>query len=176
MSRAVVEIEGFSELQRKITQLANPRDKRREMLALMRNTAKSTVKAARQKARKSSKPHLISGKRTRQVIQPGNLKKSIGTITGKNKDNPTIYVGPRVKGKHLGFYGAWVEKGHNIYRKGFKRNRKGNRAFNATGASSTTTPKPFMKPAYEQTKGKVAQELEQKTAAFIQKRIDRLSR
>ena len=43
----------------------------------------------------------------------GDLKKSIGKITGKSKDFPTIYVGPRVKRNWgiKGYIGGWVNDG-----------------------------------------------------------------
>lgn len=176
MSKVLVDIEGFAELQQKIKQLGNTKDKRREVLALLRKGAASTVRAARANAPVSKKPHVIGGSRTKKTVTPGSLKKSIGTITGKNKEQPTIYVGPRAKGNHLGFYGAWVEKGHNIYRSGFKRNRKGKRDYNAKGAKGTSKATPFMQKAATQTQGKVAQELEKNTAKFIQKKIDKLSK
>jgi hypothetical protein len=42
------------------------------------------------------KPHKVRGK----LIQPGNLKKAIGAITGK-QENPTVYAGPRAKGNFM---------------------------------------------------------------------------
>lgn len=174
MNKSVVEIEGFDVLQRKITLLADDRDKQREVKAILRRVARPTVKAAQGFAPQSKKPHRAR----KTLINPGNLKKSIGTITGRkgnSKKNPTIYVGPRVRGKYDGFYGAWVHEGVNIYRKGFKRNRKGNRDYNAAGAASRTKAQPFMDKAYNVTKGKVTADAEKSVAAFIQKRINKLS-
>lgn len=178
MSKNIVEITGFNELERKIKQLSNDKDKRRELLAILRKSARPTVRAAKSFVRVSDEPHLSSGKRTRKIIQPGSLKKSIGTITGRKgqaRKNPTVYVGPRVKGKWDGFYGAWLEEGHNIYNKGFKRNRKGKSKYNNSHAKSRTKAYPFMAPAYNTTKGKVTADAEKSTAKFIQRRIDRLS-
>lgn len=174
MNKSIVEIEGFDVLQRKIKQLGDDRDKQREVKAILRRVARPTVKAARSFAPKSSQPHRAR----KTLINPGNLKKSIGTITGRkgnSKKNPTIYVGPRVKGKHDGFYGAWVHDGVNIYRKGFKRNRKGNKGYNASGAKTRTNPQPYMDKAYNATKGKVTADAEKGVAKFIQKKIDKLS-
>ena len=44
----------------------------------------------------------------------GDLKKSIGNITGKSKKYTKIYVGPRAKGKYkyAGYIGHWVELGN----------------------------------------------------------------
>lgn len=172
MSKNIVEITGFKELQRKITLLGNDKDKRRQMLIILRNVAKSTVKAAQSFAPASKKPHAARGGK---IIQPGSLRKSIGNITSKSKTNPAIFVGPRVKGKHNAYYGAWVETGHNIYKKGFKRNRNGNAKKNAIGAKSKTEGVYYMKKAYQTTKGQVTADLEKNTAKFIQRRINKLS-
>lgn len=173
-NKAIIDIKGFDELQRKIKQLANDKDKRREILNILRQEAKSTVHAAKRFAPVSKKPHVVRGTR----IQPGNLRDSIGNITGKNRERPTIYVGPRVKGKNKGWYGAMVEQGHNVYRTGFRRKKRtlGSTKRYAAQAINFVKPRPFMKPAYELTKGKVTRELEEKTAKFIQRRIDKLSR
>lgn len=173
MSRSIIEIEGFAALQEKIKQLSNPKDKKREVLMILKQVASSTIRAAKNEAPISKKPHKARGK----VIQPGTLKKSIGNIVGKKGsaiENPTVYVGPRAKGSNDGFYGHFVALGHNVYSKGFKRKRKKG-ANNSSGVSSTTKANNFMQRAYQQTGGKVTQESEVKVARFIQRRIDKLS-
>jgi HK97 gp10 family phage protein len=169
----LVEISGFRELEAKIKLLSNDKDKKREVIGILRQVANSTVKAAKQTAPVSKKEHKARGRK----IQPGNLKKSIGTIVGRKgqaKDNPTVYVGPRAKGKQDGWYGHFVEYGVNVYNKGFKRKRKA--GANNAAAIRRTKANPFMKNAYNQTKGGVTQDAEAKVARFIQKRIDKLSR
>ena len=178
MSKAIVEVTGFDELKRKIEKLSNDKDKRREILGILKQEAKSTVNAAKNFVHVSKKPHVQSGKRGKKVIQPGSLKKSIGVITGRkgqSRTQPTVYVGPRAKGNYDGYYGAWEELGHNIYRKGFKRKHKANSKYNAGGAKSRTEAHPFMEKAYNLTGGKVAENIEKQTARFIQRRIDKLS-
>jgi hypothetical protein len=173
MSKAIVEIKGFDELQAKIKKLANPKDKKREVLAILRNVAKSTVRAARGYAPVSKKSHVARGK----TIQPGTLKKSIGNITGRKgsaKINPTIYVGPRAKGRYNGWYGHFVETGVNVYRKGFKRIHK--RGANDNAAVRRTKGAYYMKRAYQATGGRVTKEAEKTTARFIQRRINKLSK
>ena len=175
MSKSLVEIQGFDVLRNKIKQLETDKAKRRELIPILRKVAQPTVKAARQLAPVSKQPHRG---RTR-IINPGNLKKSIGTITGKkgrSTTNAVVYVGPRTRGNYDGYYGAWVHEGVNLYRGGFKRNRRGNRAANARAAKRKTQGNPFMAKAYSVTKGKVTADAEQKVAAFIQKRINRLSK
>lgn len=172
MSKLIVQITGFKELQAKIKSLGDPKDKKREILNILRNVAKSTVNAAKGYAPVSKKSHIARGKN----IEPGNLKKSIGTITGRKgnaKENPTIYVGPRAKGSYNGWYGHFVEEGINVYRSGFKRKRK--KGANDKFAVRKTTGQFYMKRAYQQTGGRVAKEMEQKTAKYIQRRIDKLS-
>jgi HK97 gp10 family phage protein len=172
MSKPIVEITGFPEFEKKIKSLSNDKDKKREVIGILKQVAGSTVKAAKQAAPISKKEHKARGR----VIQPGNLKKSIGTIVGRKgnaKDNPTVYVGPRAKGKQDGWYGHFVEYGVNVYNKGFKRKRKA--GANNGAAIRRTKANPFMKNAYEQTKGAVTQDAENKVVRYIQKRIDKLS-
>lgn len=168
MSKLAVEIQGFDELQAKIKDLANDKDKRREVLGLLRQVAKPTLQAAKNNVPISKKKHSARGK----IISPGNLKKSLGTITGRG-DNPTIYVGPRAKGNNDGWYGHFVEYGVNKYSKGFKRKRK--KGANNASALGRTTGNPFMQKAYDSTQGGVTADAESKVAAYIQRRIDKLS-
>lgn len=171
---SLVEIQGFNELQKKIKLLSDDRSKKREVIALLRRVAATTVRTAKQNAPTSSKSHVARNKR----INPGNLKKSIGVIVGKKgdaKENPVIYVGPRAKGTNDGWYGHFVEYGHNIYARGFKRKNRKKGANNSAFAKSRTKSVPFMKKTYQQTNGKVSQEAAVKIAAYIQKRINKLS-
>lgn len=164
----LVEITGFIELQEKIKLLANDKDKRKEILLILRQVAKPTLMAARSLVPTSRKAHWARGK----LIQPGTLKKSIGNITGK-QENPTIYVGARAKGSNEGWYGHFVEKGVNRYNKGYRRKRKAGANNHAAIGRSTGTP--FMAQAYAQTDGQVTGDAEAKVAAFIQRRINKLS-
>jgi hypothetical protein len=158
MSKPLIEVTGFKELQDKIKLIADDKTKRAEVLKILRVVARPTVQAARNLAPRSKKPHTISGKRTRQIIQPGNLSKSIGPITSKS-ENPTILVGPRVKGKFNAFYGAFVESGRKIQGKN----------------GGKTIGKFYMRKSFELTKGAVTADAETKVAAYIQKQINRLS-
>jgi HK97 gp10 family phage protein len=192
MSKLVVEIQGFEQLQAKIKDLANDKDKRREVLNVLRQVAKPTVQAAksnapiRKRAVHYGRPDK-TGKLKKQ--EAGNLKKSIGTITGRS-ENPTIYVGARAKGSHDGYYAHFVEKGHRIFNQAkFKITRNAvNGRFesvsktararaNKKGSVSTgnTRANPFMKKAYDTTQGGVTEDAESKVAAYIQRRIDKLS-
>jgi len=153
MSKNLTEITGFKELSQQLKRLGNDRLKRNEILKVLRQVSKATVNAARSEAPVSKKPHLISGRRTRMIINPGNLRKSIGNITGKSKTIPTIYVGPRVKGKNMGFYAAFV---HGGTKNGIKPNQ-------------------FMTRAYSKTRGQVTADAEKGVAKYLQKQINKLS-
>jgi hypothetical protein len=176
MSKPLIEVTGFKELQDKIKLIADDKTKRSEVLKILRVVARPTVQSA-----KAFAPERVAKSNIKTRITTGGiLKKSIGTITGKSL-NPTILVGPKVKGKNKGYYGAWVELGHNIYHKNFKlkRNRKGTkvaRKFNKANRTGKTTAKFFMKKSFELTKGQVTNEAEKKIAAYIQKKIDKLSK
>lgn len=156
MTKQLFEIKGFTELQRKIKQLPD-KVKKREVLKILGRAANPTVKAARAQAPISKKPHVQSGKRTYKLIQPENLKKSIGKIRGKRgaaKVSAVLYVGPRSKGrKNDGWYGMMVH-----------------------GGTKLQSPNPFMERAYNQTKGQVTAQAEKGVAKYIENQIKRLSR
>lgn len=176
-SLPLYKVKGFPELLKKIKQLSDDKAQKEEILRVLKKVAKATVSAAKKNA-PIRKGGAFSSIKTRKTIIPGTLKKSIGTIEGKKgaaKTNPTLYVGPRVKGQYNGYYGAWVEEGHNIYNKGFKRNRQGDSKANNAAAKKRTSGKFYMKKTFEQTEGKVTKESEVKIAKYIQKRISKLS-
>lgn len=163
-----IQVTGFEELKRKITALASDKDKKREMLLILRQIAKPTLQAARVLAPISKKTHKARG----VSINPGNLKKSLGNITGKSAD-PTIYVGARAKGQNKGWYAHFVHDGVNVYSKGFKRKHK--KGANSSAAKRRTAANPFLNKAYESTKNGVTADAERQMARFIQRRIDKLS-
>jgi hypothetical protein len=168
MNELNVNVTGFEELRRKIIALANPNDKKKEMLLILRQISKPTLRAAKVLAPVSKRSHMARGVK----IEPGNLKKSIGNITGKG-GNPTIYVGARVKGKNKGWYAHFVHEGINSYSKGFKRKRK--KGANSSAAIGRSTGNPFLTKAYQATKNVVTADAETRMARFIQRRINKLS-
>lgn len=187
MSSIRVDIEGFDKLTAQLKRLGNDKDKKREVLIILRNQAKPTLSAARSLVPVSKKEHLVSGKRTRQMIQPGTLKKSLGLITGR-ADNPTIYVGPRAKGSNNGWYGHFVHDGHDVYNnaksysvyKYKKKQRNRNSLERVRGKQANVTQgrvkgNPYMTEAYKQTENSVTESTERAMVAFIQRRIDKLS-
>jgi HK97 gp10 family phage protein len=172
MSKPLVEITGFPELQAQIKRLATDREKVSETRKVLRKVAQATVKAARSEAPVAKRVHIAR----KTKIEPGTLRKSIGVITGKNKENPTVFVGPRAKGTNKGWYGHFVHNNTNVYRSGFKRKRSAAaKSFNAAGAVAVRKGNPFMTRAYNLTKGGVTAGAEKQVAAYIQKRINALS-
>ncbi|MDR2223807.1 MAG: HK97 gp10 family phage protein [Flavobacteriaceae bacterium] len=201
MSNSVkVDVQGFQELANKVKELADDKDKRKESIAILRQIAKPTVNAAQSNVPVSKEKHYSRGK----WIMPGTLKKSLGVINVRSK-NPTVAVGARAKRKYDGWYGAFVHEGHEYFtsatskRKSFsmirrKRNvsvintrkgsalnkgRKGKKeraSLRQMGRAQMTKAQPFLTQAYEQTKGQVTTDAEKKFAAFIQRRINKLSR
>jgi hypothetical protein len=160
MSRDLFQVEGFEELRKKIQQLGSDKDKKKEILVILRKRARPLIRAIRTETPESKKAHVISGRRSRKVIQPGNLKRSIGNITGKKgkaKINPTIYVGPRIRGRNDGFYGAWVHDGSKL----------------PQGGRSKANP--FQKRGFNKVESGLVKDTEKSMAKFIQKRINRLS-
>lgn len=168
MSSLEVDVVGFDELKRKIILLSNDKDKKREILMLLRQSAKPTLAAAKSLVPVSKKPHKLRG----QIIQPRNLQRSLGYITGKST-NPTVLVGARAKGGNKGWYGAFVHDGVNIYHKSYRRKRA--RGANNHAARSRTIGKPFLTQAYNQTKNAATADVQGKMTAFVQRRINKLS-
>lgn len=176
MSSINISVEGFDELIAKIKQLID-QDKKSEVLMILRQVAKPTLDAAKTIVPVSRKQHVISGSRQKKTIQPGNLKRSLGYITGRKGNsavNPTVYVGPRAKNPFDGWYGHFVHDGVNIYRKGYRRRHIGG-GVNNHAAMSRTKAQPFMATAFSMTENTATADAEKRMEKFIQRRIDRLS-
>lgn len=181
MNNLGVQVTGFPELMAKIKELANDKDKKKEVKLILRQVARPSVIAAKNAVPVSSISHIARGKK----IQSGNLKKSIGLIASK-AENPTVYVGARAKNGNDGWYGHMVHDGHAIYRNNensnrilrsgrkksvlarITRKRKGSVVGKVEGV-------PFFDIAYEQTKSAVTADAQDKLTKFIQRRIDKLS-
>lgn len=171
VSKTLYEIKGLKEVTEKIKQLPD-KAKRKEVIKILRASAKPTVSSARKEAPVSKKAHVLRGGKK---VQPKNLQKSIGVQVARRAKNPMIVVRPKSSGKYDGFYGrAFVIFGHNIYRTGFKRNRRGNRGFNSTGAKGVVPPDPFMNRAREKTEGPVSKDAKARMEKYIQKLIGKL--
>jgi hypothetical protein len=158
-AKGLYEITGFAELQAKIKKLGNEKDKRKPILAILRKSAKSTIDVAKRLAPKDS----------------GVGAKSIKFQALRRARVPMGIVGPRSLGKYDGWYmRQFVIPGHNIYRAGFKRNRKGNAKANLKGAKKRVPANFFMNRAKETTERQVIGKAIPQTEKFIQKQIDKL--
>jgi hypothetical protein len=193
MTRIKVDVQGFDQLTGKIKQLSDDQKKKPEILKILRRVARPTVTAVKghvpvQRSR--------SNIRSRRTVMGGSLRQSIGTITGRkgqSRENPTIYVGPRVfkgskfkkQGRNVfgdGWYGGMVDQGHDIYynpsskgskkRNVLKRNRVKSLGENVQGR---VPGKFFMNKGYNQTKNSAANTLGSDVARYFQRRIDQMS-
>ncbi len=125
---------------------------RRKLISIIKKSAKPTLAAAQRNVAKieieSQNPDLT-----------GNLYDSLGMFTGKSQTFVNVMVGPRVKRGHKGHHGHFVEFGTTERR---TRGRAKIRSFTdiVAGVSKTTSglnrgaakPKPYMEPAYKNTK------------------------
>lgn len=156
MTKPLIEISGFKELEKKIKSLANDKVKNREVVKILNQVANPTVKAAKNLAPVSRKYHVQKrkGQRFGTVISPGTGRRSIGKKTMRKAKNPMVIVSPRSTRRADGWY---------------------LRQFVIRGTKKIKS-NPFIDKAYEQTKGGVTKDAEQKVSKYIQKQIDRLSK
>lgn len=193
-----IEVEGFDVLLTNLKKIKDDKAKKREILIILRRLSKPVVNVAKSKVpvQRSS-----SNLKTKRTIVGGSLRQSLGIITGKKgnaKENPTVYVGPRVfKGKKAklsgrntygdGWYGHMVDQGHDIYgnygNKGkvSKKGRKGSTLGRLRGKSKGNVIGHvkgafFMKKTFQATSAGVAKESESAVAKYFQSRIDKLSK
>lgn len=158
MSRQLWEVKGFDKLQKKLKSLPD-KMKRREVIKILRRAARDTVKEARNQAPKSKRRHMFKPKadRVAKMINPGNLRKSIGVEVARQAKNPMIFVRPKSSGKYDGFYGRqWVIPGHP---------KKG---------GGKVAPNPFMDRAFERTEGKISRDSVAGVEKYLKKLIDKL--
>lgn len=170
MSKSLIEIEGFAELQRQLTKLGDDKTKRKEVRKILGQVANPTVAAARNLA-PTDKGILVRGKRyarkkrqVRNVVVQENYttgwaKKSIGKKNLTKAENPMLVV--RARDIAIGSkkkYGGWYVRQMLIR------------------GTKNIKPNPFMDKAYQQTQGRVTKDAEKKVARYIQRQIDRLSK
>ncbi len=168
-SSANIKIEGLDKLFKELKNLPD-KLKRKELLKILRTSARPTLNTA--KANLKRIMSQTKGRYPAWYKTSGNLVKSLGLITGKNMENPTILVGARVKGGNKGFHAHFLELG-TVKRKkkgkGFKRKKE-----TYTGSNlGYVKPQPFLRPAYDAHKQMAAKELEQSIAKYLQKQINR---
>jgi hypothetical protein len=180
-----LEISGLDELSLKIKKLARDDNKTKEINKILWQLAKPTLDRSKQLAPVGSRYTTWNGKKvTRPDYVPGTGRDSIARKKMTKARNPMVTISPRSRSSADGWYmRRMVIPGHNIYRPGFKRSRKGRRdadlaktrASNLKGAKSRVPPNPFLDKAYKQTKGTVTAKAERRMAKYFQKQIDRLS-
>lgn len=155
MSKSLVEIEGFAELEKQIKSLANDKVKKREVLKILGQVANPTVKAV--KALTPIGDGLIKlrgNSYARKNYLGGTGKRSIGKKNMRKTKNAVLYVSPRSTKRADGWYlRQFVIRG--------TKKQKANE---------------FIDKAYSQTKGQVTKDAEVKVAKYIQKQINRLSK
>lgn len=112
-------IEGIKDVEDRIKKLGTIREKRAKILMILRRQMKPIEAGVRQNTPESDRDHTRKDRNGNIITIPkGNLKKSIGIKTSKNKTNPTVMVGPRAgrKAKYDGFYGWWHIYGWSPWR------------------------------------------------------------
>ena len=108
---------------------------RKVLLSGMRQAATPLVKEMRDNIEPSGRDYSNA----KYQRKSGDLKRSIGKITGKSKEFPSLYVGPRVKRKfsNMGYVGHWVEFGNDTgYKLNFEGRRYVSKAYESKGNKS----------------------------------------
>lgn len=166
MANDLFNIEGFDELNKKLKLLPDS-VKRTEVLKIQRRLAKPIAEAYSRKLPIGNKSHTRytkgGGKTT---YERGNLARSVRVKTvGKAaaKGNPSIQILPDKTSKGDGYYRFMVVK------RGFKGSGRGSRK------GANTVVEEARNATLAQTQAMTTKEAEQKTAAYIQKQIDKLA-
>lgn len=159
----VTKVEGFQELNRKLKTL-DDRTKRREVLKIQRRLAKPIIEKYSANLPRGSRDK----KRFGSVYPAGTLKKSVKADTvpiRAAKGNPAIAIRPGKKGKADAYYRFMV------IAPGTKTGstRRGSR----TGKNNVVSQ---ARDKTLRTMGNISKEYVDKTAAYIQKQIKRLSK
>lgn len=155
------EIEGFKELNAKLKRLPD-KVKRTEVLKIQRRIAKPLEKAYAE----ALPVGKVDKKRFGTVYPKGTLSKSVKTATvpaSKVGGNPSVVIRPGKKGKHDAFYKFMV------VRKGFKGSGRGSRK------GANTVVEAARDKALANVGARAQKEAVDKTAAYIQKQIEKLS-
>lgn len=200
MSNLNFEVSGFDDIKTEIKKIVDDKGKKKEMLILLRRVAKPTLQATKRFVPVQRSRSNVKSKRT---VMGGGLKQSLGYITGTkgaSKENPTVYVGPRVfkgakakkSGRNTfgdGWYGHMVDQGHDIYRNDKYRNyvkKAGGRSKSILSRLTLKHDKGvtqgrvegqfFMDKAYQATGSSATKEAESSVAQYFQKRFDKKTR
>lgn len=179
MANKDIEITGFRELNQKLKKLTGA-VKKEAMLEIFEKGAIPVVAAAKAEAPISENDHWQGGKRKKEKISSGNLKRSIGTIRGQRgfaADNPVLYVGAKAKNTaNDGWYAGIVHGGHNIYKAGSSRKHvKNSSKVNKSGAKTFVAANPFMDRAFKKTKRVSLKKIEFDITKYIDVQIKKVS-
>ena len=103
-----VELQGLGQLRKDIEKLADDKDKRKEILKILRRQAAPVLQAV-----KANTPVADKAQQGKYPHEPGNLRESIKIFTGRSKTNPAVYIGPKVGrgAKNDGYYGWFLIEG-----------------------------------------------------------------
>lgn len=169
----VTRVEGFEELNKKLKQL-DDKVKRTEVLKIQRRLAKPIVdkySAILPKGKRSHSRTTGKGTDSKKAITytPGNLSRSVKAETvpkSKSGGNPAIAIRPAKKGSNDGYYRFFVVPPGTKLGSTKRGSRKG----------KNTVVDDARDEAWKTTSSQAIKEAEDKTAKYIQKQIDRLSK
>lgn len=101
----------FKSIADDIMAIANHDVKKREVVKILKRQAKPVVRELSRAAPTANK--TVTYWRNKSIkYDIGNLQRSMKTFTGKNKDFPTVYVGPQAKkSRGSGYYSYYVQYG-----------------------------------------------------------------
>ncbi len=166
-----IEITNLHEVIRQLKKF-NDKLTRKMMIRGMRKSARPMVKEARAQAPPGKYPHKVGKK----VVNPGNLRRSIGIKTGRDKINPTIWLGSNMKRGVDAFYHHIViggSRAHQIPRvkgtKALKMASSGQivKSVNHPG----TSPNDYIERAFNIKKGEFISKLAGELDNEIQKQL-----
>lgn len=164
-SQDLTKIEGFKELNAKLKRLPD-KVKRSEILKIQKRAADPIIKAYSQALPVSKrKPSKKKSK-----YSPGNLSRSVKAETvpaRKVGGNPSIVIRPAKKGKNDGFYRFMVTK------KGVMTGQQIKKGSSRSGLNTVVDK--ARDTAIKSVGANAEKQVAEKTAAYIQKTIDRLS-
>lgn len=124
---AKISVEGMEELKKTLSKLdLKKHDK--ELIRILKNSAKPVIKAAQSEASakiKNTKTFIFKRKGTKYTILPGTIRKSIGVLSLKRVKNMAIYVGYRAKSPYDAWFAHYVDAGtpERQDKKGAKRGK-----------------------------------------------------
>jgi HK97 gp10 family phage protein len=156
MGKEVIVIQGFESLARKLAAGMDIKKSRKALIPVLKNAARPTLMAAKRLAPVGTRIRSRkSGGKVVATYKPGNLSKSIGFLTVKDRVNASIIIAIRSgkNRKYDGYYGLMVEKG-----------------------TVNTPAQPFMGPAFSMTKKQAAGKAEIGVLKVIQKQLNSLGK